>query len=188
VGFVDKGFLFFPENRDYVNGKAHRPTYGRGNNAIGCIVVFNIPFVGLSLFLIVSSLMQWDEFSKTGTLSGWETDQPALVLALWTMFTVVWTLTTAYGIVSQIDQRRKDGLLLRDGQVLTGELVKIRAKEGADGELDVFLTVRFQSPVGERMVSGRRRYSVDHLRDRLLPVAGDAVRVVYADDGVWEVL
>jgi hypothetical protein len=104
------------------------------------------------------------------------------------VFGVFWVGVTALVIVGYITTRSRARRLQREGRVLAAEITRLTSDTDSDGDLHVEMEVRFRSPSTLQWVAGKRKYMVNHLRDRLLPVAGDAVRVVYADDGVWEVL
>jgi hypothetical protein len=104
------------------------------------------------------------------------------------VFAVFWVGVTALVIVGYITTRNRLQRLQREGRVLLGEITRLTSDTDSDGDLHIEVELRFRSPGTLQWVAGKRKYMVNHLRGRLLPIQGDAVRVVYADDGVWEVL
>jgi hypothetical protein len=104
------------------------------------------------------------------------------------LFTAGWLFATVVVTVGYFATRHRLGRLKRVGQVLVAELTGITGDDPNGEEYHIEVEVRFRSPSTLQWVAGKRKYMVLHLRHEALPQAGTPLRVVYADDRMWEVL
>jgi hypothetical protein len=96
-----------------------------------------------------------------------------------TVFAVFWNLISWGIFLAAIVGYRQDRQLMREGQLVRGELVNISGRNGSKGRYYVSADYRFQPPDGGIPISKRQTATRDDLRRTGLPEAGTPVMVMY---------
>lgn len=78
--------------------------------------------------------------------------------------------------------------LFQSNQVVDGEVMSVREHDLHNDRYEIEIFACFTAPDTGKWIEGRRRYQVDMVKAALLPEVGAALRIVYLNSKVWEIL
>lgn len=85
-------------------------------------------------------------------------------------------------------QQVRDQRLKKHGYVIIGEILAVRDHLDSDGDLQLTVEYRFQSPRSGQEIRDRDAQLRNYLKGQPLPSAGSPVALMYADDATYAVL
>ncbi|MCU0480876.1 MAG: DUF3592 domain-containing protein [Anaerolineae bacterium] len=124
------------------------------------------------------------------TVSRLNTDNQAEVDSFIIIFNGIWLVLVILGFFLLIKWYARYKQLKLAGKLVNGKIIHVNGWH--DNELEtgyyIQLEVALRTPDTAEIISGKRMYTGQHLKDKPLPTIGTPVYIFYADKTNWEVL
>lgn len=179
-------FLMNPEHEAIVQGESRTlpPLESR------FVMLVGLPLVVIALGLIYYTVMRWGAIIPA-VRAGANTPPDTLLNGLlWTLGTFIFGVFVLGMYVSELSRIRKRRTLEKRGGIVWGEVVTAIGKRERSGDLRITVEYQFEQPDRrrKRTLNGQVTERRNDLKDKVLPVPGTPVAVLYLNPTNYELL